>query len=93
MKQERTEENKGRIGSQLETIFRVTLLAALEDELPPHNRIFFIFFLLYWVFVVAHRLSCRMWDLGSPTRDQTLGSLHWEQGVLSIGWPRKSCRS
>ena len=93
MKQERTEENKGRIGSQLETIFRVTLLAALEDELPPHNRIFLFSFWLYWVFVVAHRLSCRIWDLGSPTRDQTLGSLHWEQGVLSIGWPGKSCRS
>ena len=34
-----------------------------------------------------------MWDLGFPTRDRTLGSLHWEQGVLSIGWPGKSYRS
>ena len=45
MKQERTEdENTGSIGSQLETIFRVTLFAVLEDELRPphplHNSIF-----------------------------------------------------
>ena len=32
----------------------------------------------------------RLWDLSSPTRDQTFSPLHWKPGVLTMGLPGKS---